>query len=112
MATELKLWRIANDGMVPVEDTAFASSYIEQQLENWIAKDPAILGDDLLVIDRQRVIDGVGRLDLLCIDGAGTLVIVELKRDSTPREAIAQALDYASWLNGASEEDISACAQT
>jgi hypothetical protein len=31
-------------------------------------------------------------------------VIVELKRDSTPREAIAQSLDYASWLDALSGE--------
>jgi hypothetical protein len=106
MATELKIWQIANDGLIPVADTAFESNHIEQQLENWIAKDPAILGEDLLIIDRQRSIEGVGRLDLLCIDATGALVIVELKRDSTPREAIAQALDYASWLNSRSDKEI------
>jgi hypothetical protein len=111
MATELKIWQIANDGLIPVADTAFESNHIEQQLENWIAKDPAILGDDLLVIDRQRSIEGVGRLDILCIDATGTLVIVELKRDSTPREAIAQALDYASWLNSRSDKEITDSAE-
>jgi hypothetical protein len=111
MATEMKFWRIAKDGLVPIEDKAFESSYVEHNLENWIAKDPAILGDDLLVIGRQQCIQGVGKLDLLCIDRTGMLVIVELKRGSTAREAIAQALDYASWLNRTSEEEIRASAE-
>jgi len=35
-------------------------------------------------------------LDLLGIDNSGNLVVVELKRDKLPREALAQAVDYAS----------------
>ncbi len=32
--------------------------------------------------------------------------MIELKRDKTPREVIAQTLDYASWVEGLSYEDI------
>ena len=39
----------------------------------------------------KRDIPGVGIFDLLCIDADGKVVIVELKRDKTPREAVAQA---------------------
>lgn len=39
-----------------------------------------------------------GPLDLLGIDETGALHIIELKRDLLPREAVTQALDYASWL--------------
>jgi hypothetical protein len=42
----------------------------------------------------------------LCLDSHGTPVVVEIKRDLSPREAVAQALDYASWLNSATEEQI------
>jgi RecB family endonuclease NucS len=73
-------------------------------LEEWICRNPELLGDRLLVIDRQRNISGVGQLDLLAIDEAGTLVVIELKRDRTPREAVAQVLDYASWLDSATEK--------
>jgi len=58
----------------------------------------------------QYNIPNVGCLDLLCIDETGTLVVVEFKRDSTNRETIAQILDYASWLDTATEEQIEACA--
>jgi hypothetical protein len=40
-----------------------------------------------------------GRVDLLGIDEDGNLAILELKRDRTPREVIAQILDYASWID-------------
>ena len=37
-------------------------------------------------------------IDLLGIDKAGNTVVVELKRDKTPRETIAQLLEYASFV--------------
>lgn len=89
-----------------MEETSYASAGTEEQLETLIKNCPNILGDDLLVIDRQRYIENVGFLDLLCLDGNGTLILVELKRDRAPREAVAQALDYASWLNDAPAEQI------
>jgi hypothetical protein len=36
----------------------------------------------------------------LAIAPDGSLVLVELKRDRTPREVVAQALDYAAWVEG------------
>ena len=49
-------------------------------------------------------------IDLLCMDSSGGLVIVELKRDKTPREVTAQALDYASWVKTLNADEIEAVA--
>jgi hypothetical protein len=51
-----------------------------------------------------------GFIDILCIDAEGDLVIVELKRDRTPREVTAQSLDYASWVTGLSNDRVTAIA--
>jgi hypothetical protein len=108
VATAIKIWEIIDGDLKPITDEAFAASHSEGELEKWIVKHPEVLGggQGLLIIDRQRDIPGVGRLDLLGLDSNGQLVIVELKRDRAPREAVAQALDYASWLNGESPETI------
>jgi len=45
-----------------------------------------------------------GIIDLLCIDESGNLIVVELKRDKTPREVTAQTLDYASWVDSLTSE--------
>lgn len=111
MATRVRVWEISKGTLIGVKDAAFADYRKETDLENWIAKDPSILGEKLLVIARQLDVPGVGRLDLLCMDESGQLVIVELKRGLASREAVAQALDYASWLDGAIEEEIRAQAQ-
>jgi hypothetical protein len=96
MATEIKTWQII-DGKLEVLD----SSMIEEgkkesyDLESWIASNPSIIGPELVVIGRQ-VSTKSGPIDLLAIDRTGNIVIVELKRDILPREALAQAIDYAS----------------
>jgi hypothetical protein len=92
-------------------ETRLADHHLEADLEKWILKEPRLLGENLLIIAKQWEISGVGRLDLLGIDSSGKLVIVELKRDVATREAIAQALDYASWLQRAPEELIKARAR-
>ena len=109
MATEMKIWQVSDEkGLVPLSDEPLEASHHESDLEQWIEKNPEILGGDLLIIDRQFSAAGAGRSDLLCIDSKGTLVVVELKRASTAREAIAQALDYAAWLDVADELHIQA----
>jgi RecB family endonuclease NucS len=69
----------------------------EERLEDWIATDLSLLGEPLLLIRHQVYTTG-GPLDILAMDGDGVLVIAELKRDRTPREVVAQVIDYASWV--------------
>jgi hypothetical protein len=64
----------------------------------------------LLIIGEQVETASGGRIDLLCMDRSGNLVIVELKRDKTPREVTAQALDYASWVKELDAKAIDAIA--
>jgi hypothetical protein len=37
-----------------------------------------------------------------------SLVLIELKRDKTPREVVAQALDYAAWVEKLQSEEVTA----
>lgn len=45
-------------------------------------------------------------IDLLAMDSEGKLVVIELKRNKTPREVVAQLLDYGSWVRGLKDEQI------
>lgn len=91
------LYKVSNGELVLVERKTLAR---EETLENWIAKDPGIIGLDVLVLGRQIVTDFNARIDILAIDREGDITIIELKRDRTPREVVAQILDYASWIAG------------
>ena len=80
----------------------------EQLLEDMIVAEPRILSEEWMLIGRQADTGRGGRVDLLAIAPDGSLVLVELKRDRTPREVVAQALDYASWVEHLEPEDIAA----
>ena len=78
----------------------------EQMLEDMIVAQPRILSSEWMLIGRQIDTGYGGRIDLLAIAPDGSLVLVELKRDRTPREVVAQALDYAAWVEGLDADDV------
>ncbi|WP_202114735.1 hypothetical protein [Vreelandella zhuhanensis] len=61
-------------------------------------QDVSILNRDWLLIGRQVRTAFDKLIDLMAIDANGTVIIIELKRDKTPRDVVAQAIDYASWV--------------
>jgi hypothetical protein len=80
----------------------------ESKLEQTLKRDISILSPDLMVIGCQ-VPTAFGKfIDILALDQEGKVVVIELKRDRTPREVVAQILDYASWIEGLSYKDIAA----
>lgn len=96
MGTEIKTWQIVGGKLQPVSTNLKNEGKTEPyDLEPWIASHPAIIGADIAVIGRQ-VMSKSGPIDLIGIDRLGNLVIIEIKRDKLPREALAQAIDYAS----------------
>src|SRR5689334_10856983 len=78
----------------------------EAALETLLETDISILGLDLLLIGRQVVTAYGKKVDLLAIDSDGALHVIELKRDKTPREVVAQALDYGLWVKRLSYDQI------
>jgi len=100
---EVRLWKIRQNSLFEINK---AKLDLEERLETWIASDISIIDPRLLVIGRQVETDYGGIIDILCIDEKGDLVIIELKRDKTPREITAQILDYASWVKHLSPERI------
>lgn len=77
-------------------------------LQEWIAKEPQSLGEELLIIQKEFAgfSDTNERLDLLAIDKQGSLVIIENKLDDTGRDVTWQALKYASYCSTLSKEEV------
>lgn len=102
MPIETQIWRI--DGTV--REVEFARIEAEAKLEALLEQDISLIDPGLMLLGRQ-VSTAFGKLiDLLAIDVEGQLVVVELKRNRTPREIVAQALDYASWVQDLGYDDI------
>ena len=102
MPIEFGLWRM-DGGPKKVEASKLPN---EAQLESLLASDISILGLDVMVIGRQVVTSFGKRIDLLAMDRDGALYVIELKRDKTPREVVAQSLDYGSWAKSLTYEQI------
>lgn len=88
------IWKV---GQTPAPLTT-SKLVSEKTLEDMIVLDPRILSSEWMLIGRQERTSFGGIIDLMAIAPDGSLVLIELKRDRTPREIVAQALDYASWL--------------
>jgi Endonuclease NucS len=109
MSDEVRLWRVGTGESL--SEISRASLDLEARLQEWLAGDISMLDPGLLVIGREVETDFGGFIDLLCLDAAGDVVVVELKRDKTPREITAQALDYGSWVVDLSNERITSIAE-
>lgn len=103
MPIDMRIWRIRDDRLETVRTEKLQS---EESLENWLAADVSMVAPDLLVIGRQLTSPLGGILDLLAIDGNADLAVLELKRDRTPRDVVAQALHYAAWVRTLSWEQV------
>jgi len=94
MPVEQSIWKV---GESP-EKLSLSSLKNENELEDMICQDMAIIYDQWLPIGRQVVTAHGGKIDILAIDQSGNLIIMELKKNRTPREVVTQAIDYASWV--------------
>ncbi len=102
MPVEVALWRLGDKP----ERVNFSPIDAESRLEQILADDPTIIDPNLLLIGRQ-VPTAYGKfIDLLALDSDGNLVVIELKRNRTPREVVAQLLDYGSWVRGLEDTDV------
>ena len=109
MANNIRLWEIGSD-QKPNEILSDQIA-LEARLEDWLEADISMLDPGLLVIGRQVRTDFGGEIDLLCLDADGNVVVVELKKGTTPRDVTAQILEYASWARHLSYDRITEIAE-
>jgi hypothetical protein len=101
-----------------LEEVIIGNINYEKDFECWLENSPNVLfeedeGDTLIWIGRQvrATIGETGKYpDLIGIDSSGDLVIVELKKGKTPRDVVAQALEYATWVASLSHDDLNTIA--
>lgn len=79
----------------------------EKELELLLRDDIEILSKDWLVISNQVKTKPGKFIDILCMDHDGDMVVVELKKDLTPREVTAQVIDYAASVSKMTTTEIS-----
>ena len=108
MPVEFRLWRIDGDS----QRVQNAKLREEKRLESLVVSNTRVLGEDFLILGQQVATDSGNQIDVLGMDLEGNLEVIEIKRDRTPREVIAQILDYASWVQELTYDDISTIYET
>ena len=78
----------------------------EYELEYIIYENINIISEDWIILGRQIRTKNGGYIDILCLDREGNTIIVELKKNMTPREVTAQGLDYAAWVSKLDIQDL------
>ncbi|MCL2503514.1 MAG: DUF4268 domain-containing protein [Coriobacteriia bacterium] len=101
---------VQNKKAVSLEKQSFAELKLSERydLQEWIAGNPSILGEDLLII--QKEFDGFlntnERLDLLALDKDRKLVVIENKLDDSGKDVVWQSLKYASYCAALKTDEI------
>ena len=94
---EVKIWAVDDaSNVVPLASKGQTDT--ESLLEETLVNNPELLIPGLMLVGRQTPTEG-GPLDLLGVDEDGKLVVFELKRGTLSRDAVAQVIDYASYLD-------------
>ena len=100
---EVQLWSLDGADAKPLAQTSHLES--ESGLEDILVNNPDMLIEGLTLVGRQTPTEG-GPLDLLGVDEYGRLVVFELKRGTLSRDAVAQVIDYASYLDAMDLTDL------
>ena len=99
-----------NNEAIEVEKKTFTELGFRERehLQEWIAKNPAMLREELLIIQKEfSGFEGTGeRLDLLALDKNGDLVIIENKLDDSGRDVTWQALKYVSYCSALTTSEV------
>lgn len=101
---------IEKNELISAENCSFKELKLKerQHLQEWIAKEPSVLKEELLII--QKEFDGFSdtheRLDLLALDKRGNIVVIENKLDDSGRDVTWQAIKYASYCSSLSKDEI------
>lgn len=99
---------IQNKNLIKLEKTTFFNEKLRERydIQEWVEKKPEIIEENLLIIGKEVPLPSDLRIDLLAIDKASNLVIIELKRDDSGRNADWQAIKYASYCSNFTPTEI------
>lgn len=87
---------VQTEGEKPSEPPTTLS--VEKDLRKYISFNPGVVEKGLKLISEEFSVDEAGRIDVLCEDSEGNLVVIELKKGRSGDEVVGQTLRYMGWL--------------
>jgi hypothetical protein len=108
--TKVALFRMDADKLIEQKSTSFKDLNLRERgdIQRLLRSQPEALGEELLIISEEfgNWEDSRRRIDLLALDEAGSLVVIELKRTDDGGHMELQALRYAAMISSMSFEEI------
>ena len=105
MKTDIGIWEIDRASRAGTKLGFAERVETEEMLEAVLVENPGMLMRGLTLVGRQVPVE-TGYADLLGIDEDGRLVVFELKREKLTRNAVAQILDYCTYLEALSDSEL------
>jgi hypothetical protein len=97
------IFELTKDALLPVATTTFAAEHIRERfdLQRLLRDNIEALAPEVLVLAEEYGdwADAKRRIDLLCLDQLGNLVVVELKRSEDGGHMELQAIRYAAMVS-------------
>lgn len=104
----MPLFDLSTERPRPFRRLNSSAEVYEQEIERLFWDDlEAFAGEPLFAVARQPRIPGGGIPDIVALDPAGRVVVVEVKRD-IDRSQLAQCLEYAGWARRTSLDGLAA----
>ena len=90
-----------DDKLIQYQENDYSDDNLEKDLDNLLQNNPEYFfeGERVLIVGKQVQTNLGKQIDLLGLDDSGNTVVIELKRGKTPRETVAQLLEYASFVD-------------
>lgn len=105
MKTDIGIWEIDRASRAGTKLGLAERVETEEMLEAVLVENPGMLMRGLTLVGRQVPVE-TGYADLLGIDEDGRLVVFELKREKLTRDAVAQILDYGTYLEALPDSEL------
>lgn len=104
------LFSVVDDRVGVLRAGRYADRHDEDRLQAWADACPALVngGAPMLSLGREVVTRHGHAVDNLFVDGKGELVALEMKRGRSPRDVMAQVLDYAAHVSRLEWTDVDA----
>jgi len=105
----MKIFTVDENGkFVQFKEENFQEENKELDLEDLLEKNPDYFFSEnrILIVGRQVLTNLNTSIDLLGVDSRGNTIVIELKRNKTPRETLAQLLEYASYIENIDYEQL------
>ncbi len=97
--------RIGKDIVREFEEISYSLS-LERDLEDYLSRNLDVVEKGLRLIERQKELPGLGRLDILARDQDGNFVVIELKAGQADEKAVGQLQAYIEYLREQGYENI------